>query len=472
MNRRKPFEIIYFILPVIGAVFCLWYISNASCDVVYSDYIRLINQYLPDVTNPDKFFVADVFTRIPASFLQRLINVNLLGFSVTFDRLCGIAGLIICAVVLSVFSYRKKIGLIWYSFIMIILFSLNKWEILLNGTAWAHIVSFGLFFIYYYIFDKSFYGDGYKSYKYILIFLPFVILMFAGEYIAAYSLVMIMTLIYAVYERFKDDSGYMGIFTWRVYLLCLISVIAAFLIYFVSRSFTVWEHAGAAEMSIFELIKENPLFIVRFFIKTFAGTVLGQETISALMEKGLFNDGLIIGLGLLVILAYITAIVIYFTKKMYKMTLFPMILLLSGGLNHVMVTVSRWIFLKESYALSSRYSGQFMIGLIGILLIFALYALKQERGYTYRKETRFHLLLPALFAFIFISGNLYTSYQEIQKAPYREANYEKMAEMMVNYKNIPKDELIKNLEWHKDPEIMYNAIKILEENKLNVFRDR
>ena len=77
-----------------------------------------------------------------------------------------------------------------------------------------------------------------------------------------------------------------------------------------------------------------------------------------------------------------------------------------------------------------------------------------------------------MFAFIFISGNLYTSYQEIQKAPYREANYEKMAEMMVNYKNIPKDELIKNLEWHKDPEIMYNAIKILEENKLNVFRDR
>ncbi len=470
MNRRKPFKSIYFILPLVGVAFCLWYISSAACDVVYSDYIRLINQYLPDVCNPDKFFVADVFTRIPASFLQRLINVKLLGFSVTFDRLCGIAGLFICSIILAVFSYKKKIGFVWYTFIMIILFSLNKWEILLNGTAWAHLVSFGLFFIYYYIFDKSFYGDEHKAYKYILIFFPFVILMFAGEYIAAYSLVMMMTLIYAVYIRIKNDSRYMGMFTWRFYILCFASVLAAFLIYFFSRSFAVWEHAGAADMSIFELLKENPLFIPRFFIKTFAGAILGQETISVLMDRGLFNDGLIIVLGLLVIFAYIAAIIIYFMKRMYKITLFPMILLLSGGLNHVMVTVSRWIFLKESYALSSRYSGQFMIGIIGILLIFALYALKPERGYTYRKETSFHLLFPALLAVIFISGNIYTSYQEIQKAPYRELNYEKMAEMMVNYKNISEDELLKNLEWHKDPEIMYNAIKILEENKLNVFQ--
>ena len=57
--------------------FLLWYIKNAACDVVYSDYIRLVNSYLPDVCDPKKFFVADVLTRIPVNYLGRIINVQL-----------------------------------------------------------------------------------------------------------------------------------------------------------------------------------------------------------------------------------------------------------------------------------------------------------------------------------------------------------------------------------------------------------
>ncbi|MDO4438051.1 MAG: hypothetical protein Q4B86_01190 [Eubacteriales bacterium] len=471
MNRRKPFESMYFILPLLGAVFCLWYVSSASCDVVYSDYIRLINEYLPDVTDLEKLFTMDVFTRIPASFLQRLINVELFDFSVTFDRLCGIAGLVICAFVLAVFSYRKKLGFLWYSFIMIILFSLNKWEILLNGTAWAHLVSFGLFFIYYYIFDRSFFGDENAFYKYSLIFLPFVILMFAGEYIAAFTAVMILMLGYAIYRRFKEDSSYMGMFSWRVYLVCFITLMTAFMIYFVSRSFAVWEHAGATELSAIEVIRGNPLFIPRFFIKTFAGAVIGQETIASFAGGNALSDNTVLAIGLFVIIIYLAAIVIFFIGKMYKKTLFPMMLLLSGGLNHVMVTISRWIFLKESYALSSRYSGQFMIGFIGIVIIFAIFTKKSDTGYTYRKRNNLKIVLPLLMSLFIVSGNLYTSYQEVKKAPYREANYEKMSEMIVHYEDFTEEELLKNLEWHKSPEMLYNAIKILKENKLNVFRE-
>ena len=54
--------------------------KNAACDVVYSDYIRLVNSYLPDVYNPKKFFVADVLTRIPVNYLGRIINVQFSDF--------------------------------------------------------------------------------------------------------------------------------------------------------------------------------------------------------------------------------------------------------------------------------------------------------------------------------------------------------------------------------------------------------
>ena len=74
------------VCPVLGTVFLFFYIKTASEDVVYSDYIRLINSYLPDTLSPDSFFVSDILTRIPITYPLRWINVRLFGYSVDFDR--------------------------------------------------------------------------------------------------------------------------------------------------------------------------------------------------------------------------------------------------------------------------------------------------------------------------------------------------------------------------------------------------
>lgn len=55
MKAERNRKIIYWLLPLAGILFCLWYVKSATCDVVYSDYIRLVNSYLPDVWNPEKF---------------------------------------------------------------------------------------------------------------------------------------------------------------------------------------------------------------------------------------------------------------------------------------------------------------------------------------------------------------------------------------------------------------------------------
>ena len=65
MKRNSYRNIFYFLLPFLGTLFLLWYVKNATCDVVYSDYVRLVNSYLPDVWDPEKFFVPDVLTRLP-----------------------------------------------------------------------------------------------------------------------------------------------------------------------------------------------------------------------------------------------------------------------------------------------------------------------------------------------------------------------------------------------------------------------
>ena len=65
MEKEKLKSLIYIILPILGTVFVCWYITQSTCDVVYSDYIRLVNSYLPDVYDLKKFLVPDVLTRIP-----------------------------------------------------------------------------------------------------------------------------------------------------------------------------------------------------------------------------------------------------------------------------------------------------------------------------------------------------------------------------------------------------------------------
>ena len=111
MDTSRYRKIIYWLLPLLGIGFCLWYVKNATCDVVYSDYIRLVNSYLPDVYDPGRFFVPDVLTRIPINYLCRIINVELFGFSVTLERVLGVISLGLAGWVFGIYCKNKRIGI-------------------------------------------------------------------------------------------------------------------------------------------------------------------------------------------------------------------------------------------------------------------------------------------------------------------------------------------------------------------------
>ena len=182
----------YFAIPVIGVLFILLYIKTAGADVVYSDYIRIIAEYLPDVGDIKRLLVPDILTRIPATFLARFINVVNFRYSVTFDRVLGVTGIGIMSVVLALYFKKYNISFRWQAAIYIILFSLNKWEILLNGTAWAHVVAFGFFFISYYMADMVWRGETSAKEELFLCLMPLLLLLIAGEYIASYCVTMIL----------------------------------------------------------------------------------------------------------------------------------------------------------------------------------------------------------------------------------------------------------------------------------------
>lgn len=492
------------LMTALGGVFLLWFIRTAGCDVVYTDYIRIVSDYLPEVTDPSKFFVPDVLTRIPAAFLLRIINVELFSYSVTLDRMCSALGLTGCAFMIAIYMKKERLNALWFVAISVVIFSLNKWEIILNGTAWAHTVSFALFFLNYYLLDQYYVLSEQRRLKLSLMLLPFVILMFAGEYIASYAAIMTAAYIFILLRRRQalrsakqDENGTAALLIITLFVFCL---------YLLSRHFAVYEHAGTTDMSIFELLSKEPLLIPRLFIKSFAGTVFGQQAINDFHGAGMpMSDNGVLLLGLIIILSYIIAIVMYLRHRLWERTLFPMMLMLSGGFNHVLVTASRWIFLNDSYGLSSRYGAQFMIGVIGILLTLALcvkdgkraggpessfgedvssaalspgdaIVLEEipEEGRPVKKSKRSaaamaELLLSVAIALMFYFGNRYTTHLEIGIAPYREENYERMQQAVLHYQEYDPDELAEILEWHKDTDTLLKAMHILEDNRLNVF---
>lgn len=470
MRTRETHELLsYILLPAIGIIFTILYIGSSSVDVVYSDYIRLINEYLPDVTDLSRFLVPDILTRIPMTFLARLINVLSFDYSVTFDRALCVLGLAAMAAVSAEYLYKNEISFKWQLAFYIVLFSLNKWEILLNGTSWPHLVSFGLFMLSYRFLDLVWRGEADGGQELALCSFPLIMLLFAGEYIVSYACTTILICIMGL--MLGGANSMAGKRERSIYIHVIISAAAALLLYMLSRHFAVWEHAGATEQGLLETIIAEPKFLPKFFIKSFAGTVFGKEVIDSVVPGSAPMPGkLVLLTGCIIILTYLLALVLYFCNDMLERTVFPIMLIISGGANHVLVMLARWIFLRDDYALSSRYGLQFVTGILGVILVFAMFN-RQRRPYRRVYEGRRNLtraLAGCLTVFI-VFGNCYTDYRELRIAKYRKANYAHMAEAITDYEQYSEEELLGILEWHKDPAELYKAIEILKDNGLNVF---
>lgn len=461
-------------LPFIGLAFLLWYVKNATCDVVYSDYIRLVNSYLPDVTNPKKFLVPDVLTRIPLNYLGRIINVRVLGFSITFDRILGVVSVFLASLVLANYSIKQKIGALWFFLFMAVMFGLSQWEMLTNGSGWTHFFAFACFYYHQLVFDRYQSGNGKKGDVYRLYLLPFLITLgTAGPYCAVYSVVMMLSSIFClVREKNKAEKKRYGLF-----FLC---VLIPLLLYIVSNSFAVEEHAGATGRSLGTILSENPTFPVRFLLKSLAGMVIGGETLTQFVKDSVLSNTAVYLLGVFVALGYLGAFWLNISAKIYQKTLFPLMLLFAGMGNHALIFLSRYIFEREDYALSSRYALQFQVGILGILLTFALWWKMKGAVKDIQKKGSFQVwqAVTAMFCIAILLGNGYTTYQELKKAPYREENFEKMAQTALEIPFMSDEELKERgkeldalFEYRKGTEKIRDAFRILEQSHLNVFRN-
>lgn len=451
----------YLVLPILGTLFCLWYIEGAAYDIVYTDYIRLVNTYLPDVWNPDKFFVPDVLTRIPANYLGRIVNVMLFDYSTMFDMTLGVLGLGAAGFVVAAYCRNYSVTWSWSVLFMVLMFGLNKWEMLTNGTGWVHFVAIACFYYHYLVLDRIWYGTEKRYDRVKLMVLPFVITLgLAGPYCAIYSVVMLISYGFCMAVRAKRtgklDKRY---FT---YMAC---VLVPFLLYLWSNSYAVEDHAGMQELPLLPTLLEAPGYFLHFLLKSFAGDLFGGELLKEWLNGGRITDQMIYAAGFLVLCMALLALWMNFRFRLYKTTIFPLMLLVTGGLNHMLILVSRWSFMDENYGMSSRYALQFQFLTLGVVMTAALCWVQIKRQAVG--------VIAVLCCTVLLGGSLVTTMRELRMMPHRKDYGRNIAVVALQYGEVSDDTLKNTFQYRPgredSGEKVRNALGILEEHGWNIF---
>ncbi len=453
----------YYLLPAAGTLFGIWYIHIAFYDVVYSDYIRLVNSYLADVWDPSRFLVPDVLTRVPLTYLGRIVNTTFFHYSVTFDQILGVLGLGLSGVCVVSYGIRRGIGFGWMAALMAVIFSLNKWEMLTNGTGWVHFFAFAGFYYHYLVLDRVWSGEEKPGDRRKLLWLPgALILTAAGQYCAVYAAVLFLVYLCRIaaawFGKRRWDREYTGYF---------LAVAIPFGCYLLSNSFAVEDHAGMQDISLLAQLAETPMYFVRFLLRSLSSVVVGIS----FSGKHFSGNLPYMVLGVLTAAAYLTALWLQYRYRIWERTILPLILVLSGGANHLLILLARWSFLREDYGMSSRYALQFSVGVVGILLTYA--AVWKKTDTAPEPAGKMRRCVTVLFAAMFLAGTILDTRQELETAPYRKLLCMERARIALDFENRSDDELRENFEYRtSQPEsgqAVREALTILKEHGWNVF---
>ena len=500
MSKDKFRASFLLFVSILCTVFLGFYILSASADIVYSDYIRLTNSYLGEPFSFRDLLTKDILTRIPVSFLFREINIAFFHYSITFDRFLGLFGLFLTSIPLLLFMAKRRIGIFFSVAILLIFYSLNKWEMLLNGSGYAHFLSFALFYLFFYLLSERV-GKG-SSLLSLSVF-PFLFLLTGGPYaIAVYGAAILSLFFLFLAGKIRDKRGSL--------VLLLSSFVSTFL-YFLSNHYAVYEYAGAKSISLKEVLLTKMTFVLKFFGFGFSSLLFSGENLEEWLSSGAVQGKQLFLLGSLILLFFLL-MALFFLKDLFfgekrgeedkSLTgLFPALLLLHGLLSFALVFLSRYIFLRPEYAVQSRYALQYQSALLGALLLLYLNTGRQEagvekgreklegntekkRGVERKPEDRekdekagekagARRALPRIISIgitlLFLGGTLYTAKTELLKAPYRRLHYETMLHSVNRIEDMDEEELERLYEYRHGKERILKAFSILKERKLNCF---
>ena len=523
MNKNKN-RLIAIILSAFGTIFLIYYIFRASLDIVVSDYIRIINYYLEDVSDLKYLLSWECISRIPFTFLARFINVKLFNYSVNFDRILGLLGLFILNYV-TISFVLKKIGnkvlkAIASVAVSYIVFSLMSWEMILNGTGYAHFITIGLASVVFSMLSDDTVGarttsPHFKNQIAICILIIITSLIFGGSYSVSFLCTVIFFSVIKIIYNFtiwarkneRANSEIVGASPQYIYIL--ISIICLLCYFKSNNTGEPLIPVGVKDITLIELVRTNPIFPIRFLLKSLASSIIGVETFDYAIIFGTIDEKIILLVGTIYLLIIVFVLVLIikcllsFKNKRVgasangktDISELPIIYIVYGLANYALVFLARYSFVRDEYGMSSRYSLQYMFLTLGVILVLFLTIDKVREGKnsqivgsnseivggnfmsprvvgasTASPHKIALITICALSISFILLGHITTNTDEIFKADYRKIAYENLKEKAFKYKELSDEELENLFEYRRSTEHIKNALRILQEQHLNIYK--
>ena len=506
-GKEGKLPIVSLLLSFLMALAILFYVLLSTTDVLYSDYIRLVNSYLGKPFQLGDLLQKDILTRIPLTYFFREINRHSFGYTLIFDRVLGVLGLFLASKPLLLFMRKKQLPFSQQLLFLLLFYSLNKWEMLLNGSGYIHFLAFSVFYDYFYALDQAF---SKKSSLLILSIYPPFILLVAGPYCLAVFLSCFALFFFLVLgKKLWDMKGT---------ILLLISNGLCLFLYLLSNHYAVYEYAGAESISLREVLQNHLLFVVKFIFYGFSSMLVSGENLEKLLREGVIQGKGVVLIGAFVLFFYVLMILLYlwrffassknsgtktfatknkeaFSSQQRQMAeqkqtdtnaltgenvgesfyfgLLPGLLLLHGLASHALVFLTRYMFLKESYAFQSRYALQYQSALLGAFLLLFLWKNENRASLGQKARTsQGRLVFCLLISGIFLLGTLWTDRSEWGKSMYRRDHYERMWAYSHDLSAYSDEELEDVFEYHHGGERIRKAFAIWEQVKKEWRADR
>ena len=506
-GKEGKLPIALLLLSFLMALAILFYVLLSTTDVLYSDYIRLVNSYLGKPFQLGDLLQKDILTRIPLTYFFREINRYSFGYTLIFDRILGVLGLFLASKPLLLFMRKKQLPFLQQLLFLILFYSLNKWEMLLNGSGYIHFLAFSAFYDYFYALDQAF---SKKSSLLVLSLYPPFILLVAGPYcLAVFLSCFAMFFFLALGKKLWDMKGT---------ILLLISNGLCLFLYLLSNHYAVYEYAGAESISLREVLQNHLLFVVKFIFYGFSSMLFSGENLEKLLREGVIQGKGVVLIGAFVLFFYVLMILLYlwrffassknsgtktfatknkeaFSSQQRQMAeqkqtdtnaltgenvgesfyfgLLPGLLLLHGLASHALVFLTRYMFLRESYAFQSRYALQYQSALLGAFLLLFLWKNENRASLGQKARTsQGRLVFCLLISGIFLLGTLWTDRSEWGKSMYRREHYERMWAYSHDLSAYSDEELEDVFEYRHGGERIRKAFAIWEQVKKEWRADR
>ena len=474
-GKEGKLPIALLLLSFLMALAILFYVLLSTTDVLYSDYIRLVNSYLGKPFQLGDLLQKDILTRIPLTYFFREINRHSFGYTLIFDRALGVLGLFLSSIPLLLFMRKKQLPFSQQLLLLLLFYSLNKWEMLLNGSGYIHFLAFSVFYAYFYALDQAF---SKKSSLLLLSIYPPLILLVAGPYcLAVFLSCFALFFFLALGKKLWDIKGA---------ILLLISNGLCLFLYLLSNHYAVYEYAGAESISLKEVLQNHLLFVVKFIFYGFSSMLVSGENLEALLREGVIQGKGVVLIGAFVLFFYMFMTLLYLWRFFassgngggkafagkgkddapFYFGLLPGLLLLHGLASHALVFLTRYMFLKESYAFQSRYALQYQSALLGAFLLLFLWKNENRTSLGQKARTaQGRLAFCLLISGIFLLGTLWTDSSEWGKSMYRREHYERMWMYAHDLSDYSDEELEDVFEYRHGGERIRKAFAIWEQVK-------